>query len=211
MKKTHGILTLIFAAITLVSVVLNLILTGDPTLIAYVVAAILALSAAGMWCIPTWMKSKSLTLIPVLALLAISDYIKTLLTTLLSQISAESLGVLPTYFKFETLGFMLTAAFIVAAVLVFRKGYKWAVTASVVYSSIMLVCQVQLFLTYAMAASAFQDNETTAALMLMALAFVTAYATQVTMFLGVETESREPTSTEPVPTESTDDNDTLPD
>ncbi len=186
MKKNYGTASLIFAIITLAAAVLSPILAHNASLVAWVIAGLLALSALGMWILPSFVQNKLLTLVPVLALYAVSDYIRSMLTSLLSQVGPEAAGALPTYFEFETLGLMLTIAFAVASVFVFKKGYKWAITVTTVYSSLMLVCQLQLFLTYAMAADSFNDTKATAALLLMALAFVAAYATQVAMFAGIE-------------------------
>ncbi len=191
MKKTYGLVTLILAALTVVCAILNPILTDNAPFVSWAIAAILSISAAAMWAVPTFMKNRMLTIIPVLALYAVSDYLKTMLIAVLSQTSSELVDTLPSYYEFETLDLVLTAVFIIAMVFVFKKGCKWATIAATAYSSIMLICQVQLFLTYSTAASAFDDAQAVAALVFMALSFVFAFATQVTMFLGIDTEAKE--------------------
>ncbi len=191
MKKSFNITALVFAAITLVASVLHLILSDDPALISWIIAVVLALSAVGMWLIPSFMKQKMLTLIPVLALLVVTDYSKTILTALLDDFSTQaSVSLLPAYFDFETLGLLLTVAFVVAVVLALKKGCKWFAAAAAVYSAFLLFSQAQILLTYATAASAIMmGTKETIAMMLMVLSFLTAYAAQVTVFLGIGAEA----------------------
>ncbi len=203
MKKTNGIVTLVFAALTVVAAALHLILTSDPDLVYWIMAILVAAAAVGMWVIPSFAQNKLLAVIPVLGLLALGEYIKFLLTAMGAQLS-EITDVLPTYFQYETLHLMLTGAFVVAMVFALKKGYKWALTVSLVYSSVMLVCQVQLFLTYAFSVSALSflgadEKKAMVGLMLLPFAFVTAYAAQVAMFTGLDTAEKE----EPLPSVGT--------
>ncbi len=188
MKKSFSITALVFAAITLVASVLHLILSDDPALISWIIAVVLALSAVGMWLIPSFMKQKMLTLIPVLTLLVVTDYSKTILASLL----ADTSSLLPAYFEFETLGLLLTVAFVAAATLALKKRCKCFATAATVYSAFLLFSQAQLLLIYATASSAMMmDGKDIAAMMLMVLSFLSAYATQVTIFLELAAKANE--------------------
>ncbi len=190
MKKTYDLVTLIFAAVAAVSAILNIVLTENAAIISWIIAVLLTLSALGMWAVPTFMKNKLFTMIPVLALYAVSSYLQTVITTVLAQTSTQLTDLLPVYFEFETLGLIFTVAFIVAMIFVFKNGCKWASIITVAYTAVMLVSQVQLALTYAMAASSLEGGKTVAALMLMALSFVAAYAAQLAMFLGIGTDKK---------------------
>ncbi len=185
MKKTTLNLSLLFAVIASILALLYPILSDDTPLISWTVVAILVLGSLGLWAVPAFCKSKLLTLVPVLALLTVSDYLQELLDAVMPQGS----GTLPAVTGFETLDFMLKIAFVVAMVFLFVKGFQWARITTIVYSSLLLIGKLQLFLSFATAISALPDEAEMLPLTLAVLAFLFAYATQLAMFTGLRPEA----------------------
>ncbi len=190
MKKTANQITLIFAAITTVLAFLTPILTEDKDLSSWIIPVFLSFAAIGIWAFPAFAKNKMLTVIPVAVLTVVSTRMQSMTDAVSSAISEDTGVALPGLYDFETLSLVLAIAFVVAMVFAFKKGCKWAITTSVIYSALMLANQTQLFLNYEMGVSAvISDTKDLITLLSVALAFVTAYAAQVAMFAGIESET----------------------
>ncbi len=181
MKKTTNMITLIFAALAVISSIVAPCLISDASATIWVIGILLAVSAVGLWACPSVLKSKILTVVPVVAIMVLSNYIKSIFETALDEIAVTTSSG-----EYETLGLMLTVAFVVAMVFAFNKGFKWAIISSVVYSALMLVSQAKIMLMCLSAMDAVPDNSTMVAPVLIALAFVFASAAQISMFAALE-------------------------
>ena len=139
MKKIFNILTYVFAGLALVFGVLAPIFLSDAAATNWTIFVATVLSLIGLVvCILLVKKSKLLTMIPLIALLVISSLVGSNIEASLVALGVATQGQA----SYETLGLLLTIAYVIALVFALKKNQKWAVILSVVYVSIILVSQI---------------------------------------------------------------------